>query len=305
MLVFATSDKGGTGRSVTSCNLAYQAALHGRNVCYLDFDFGSPTAGTIFNIDDVSQGTPHGGLHAYLRGLCEAPHRVNVWLDSEREAIRRRPDEAGELVLCPGDVGGGEFEGDPQVVSRCADLFLAQEAEFDLTFVDLSAGRSYATQIALQVLAMPALEPVAARWLVFHRWTRQHLLAADGLVNGERGLIKTGTSLGHDEQRLRDMIRFVRTAVVDPDSRSLAGLTAPQVAWLHECNDELHEMAGRLGAGRTGSIGRIPHDPVLQWREQILTNADTRTRKTANLATVRAFVDLTEKLTPEYSWVSL
>ena len=48
MLVFATSDKGGTGRSVTSCNIAYRLSLQGNDVVYLDFDFGSPTAGAIF-----------------------------------------------------------------------------------------------------------------------------------------------------------------------------------------------------------------------------------------------------------------
>ncbi|MFL6113172.1 MAG: ParA family protein, partial [Catenulispora sp.] len=36
MLIFATSDKGGTGRSVTSCNMAYRRALRGEQVAYLD-----------------------------------------------------------------------------------------------------------------------------------------------------------------------------------------------------------------------------------------------------------------------------
>ena len=56
MIVFATSDKGGTGRSVTSSNIIYQAALTGLNVCYLDLDFGSPTSGAIFGVDALSRG---------------------------------------------------------------------------------------------------------------------------------------------------------------------------------------------------------------------------------------------------------
>ena len=52
MLVFAASDKGGTGRSVTSANLAYQRALAGDDVCYLDFDFGSPTAAAVFDVPE-------------------------------------------------------------------------------------------------------------------------------------------------------------------------------------------------------------------------------------------------------------
>jgi septum formation inhibitor-activating ATPase MinD len=40
MIVFATSDKGGTGRSVTSSNIVYRRALQGNDTCYVDFDFG-------------------------------------------------------------------------------------------------------------------------------------------------------------------------------------------------------------------------------------------------------------------------
>ena len=47
MLIFSASDKGGTGRSVTSANLAYHRAMAGDDVCYLDFDFGSPTAAAV------------------------------------------------------------------------------------------------------------------------------------------------------------------------------------------------------------------------------------------------------------------
>ena len=81
MLVFATSDKGGTGRSVTSSNIIYRRALQGGDVCYLDFDFGSPTAGSIFQINTVSRGTEAGGLHSYLRG------KVGEVLTGESKAL--------------------------------------------------------------------------------------------------------------------------------------------------------------------------------------------------------------------------
>lgn len=303
MLVFATSDKGGTGRSVTSCNVAYQAALQGRDTCYVDFDFGSPTAGTVFSLDAVERGTSCGGVHSYLQGDISEPERLDVWEKAERLSIRHRPDAAGELVLFPGDAGGGEFASTPDIISRCIDLFGRLESEFELTVVDLSAGRSYATDIVLQVLASPAMDNVVSRWLVFHRWTRQHIVAADGLVNGEFGLINTGALLGHDEAALRASIRFVRTAFVDPDAASLRGLDAPQIAWLHECNNDLHRMAGDLKVGRTRMIGEIPLDPVLQWREQLLTNSDTRTRKVANLATVQAFATLAGDLFSDEAWM--
>ncbi|HVI17738.1 MAG TPA: hypothetical protein VM712_05145, partial [Gaiellales bacterium] len=68
------------------------------------------------------------------------------------------------------------------------------------------------------------------RWLVFHRWTRQHIIAAEGLVFGENGLLDIGEDRGHDRGDLSRRIRFVRTAVVDPDSPDLAGLRAEQLA---------------------------------------------------------------------------
>jgi len=79
-LVFAASDKGGTGRSVTSTNVAYRHSLLGRDVCYVDFDFGSPTSGAIFNIGKASRGTmsSQGGLHAYFAGQTTDPVRIDA-----------------------------------------------------------------------------------------------------------------------------------------------------------------------------------------------------------------------------------
>ena len=66
MIVIATSDKGGTGRSVTGSNVVYRRALQGGDVCYVDFDFGSPTAGAIFGISALSRGTITGQGHPLL-----------------------------------------------------------------------------------------------------------------------------------------------------------------------------------------------------------------------------------------------
>ncbi len=105
MLIFAASDKGGTGRSVTGCNLAYRHALQGKDSCYLDFDFGSPTAGAIFEIPDVQAGTSKGGLHSYLTGGVSDARRIDVWAESHRDALRMRPGGAGKLTLHAGRLG--------------------------------------------------------------------------------------------------------------------------------------------------------------------------------------------------------
>lgn len=305
MLVFATSDKGGTGRSVTSSNVVYRRALQGGDACYLDFDFGSPTAGAIFNIDAVANGVPAGGLHSYLLGRVATPERFDVWSASDRVSLRGRPPGAGRLMLYPGDIGGGEFAADSEVVRRCVRLLLRLEEEFELCLIDLSAGRSYATQIVLTATADPQLRQVVYRWLVFHRWTAQHIVAAANLVYGPQGIIEAGVERGHDRERLSSSIRFIRTAVVDPDSSELAGLRAAQIAWLRDCNDELRGIASIRQVGRTAVLGTVPLDPVLQWREQLISDHDVLTRHIANQATVDAFNTISKRLSDDSAWEGL
>jgi hypothetical protein len=303
MLVFATSDKGGTGRSVTSTNIAYRHALQGGDCCYLDFDFGSPTSGAIFDLPGAFAGVPEGGLHSYLVDGIAAPRRIDIWTESERDVLRGRPAGAGRLALFPGDRGRGEFQSHPGLVERCVDLLVRADEEFDLVIVDLSAGRSYATEIVLAATA--ALPDVKARWLVFHRWTRQHIIAASGLVHGGQGIIESGAQLGHDPSALKDTIRFVRTAVVDLASPTQAGLRPEQLAWLDVCNGRLQELASRHRVGRTTVLGEIPLDPVLQWQEQLLSNDDVWLHRTANQRTVNAFDDLAKKIVDDEAWIGL
>lgn len=305
MLVFATSDKGGTGRSVTTCNIAYRSALQGRDACYLDFDFGSPTAGAIFGIPAALRGVKRDGLHTFLRGDCVWPVEIDVWDLAERPALRGRPDGAGALTLLPGDEGGSEFAPGAEVVKRCVRLFSRLEEEYALTFVDLSAGRSHALEVVLAATAQSALKKATTRWLVYHRWTQQHIIAAHGLVHGAKGLINAGKDNGHDPKRLREAIRFVRTAVVNPDSDASEGLRAEQTSWLREINQGLHQQADRLQVGNTSALGQVPLDPVLQWREQILSDLDTMRSMIANQATVDAFELLAKSLYEEDAWEAL
>ncbi|QSB06001.1 SCO2523 family variant P-loop protein [Natronoglycomyces albus] len=303
MLVFSTSDKGGTGRSVTSANVAYRAALQGNNVCYVDFDFGSPTAGAVFSIDHLLHGTESNGVHSYLQGRAAEPVRQAVWGASGRDVLRTRPDRAGELVLMPGDHSGGEFPGNQGVVDACMKLFLALEQEFDVSFIDLSAGRSHATEVAMAATASDTIRRrVKTRWLVFHRWTRQHVIAADSLVRGERGLLQTGVAHGHDERALEQCIKFVRTAVADPNSKEMAGLAPTQVSWLRQCDSDLHRLAKEYRVGRINLLDTVPLDPVLQWREQLLTDVDVHNRKIANHKTVDAFDRLAKSITDDEAW---
>ena len=303
MIIFATSDKGGTGRSVTSSNLAYRHALQGKDACYLDFDFGSPTSGAIFDLPEAQAGVDNNGLHSYLIEGTD-PTEISVWGTSQREALRVRPGGAGQLSLMPGDRGRGEFSSSPDIVRRCADLLLRVDEEYDLVLVDLSAGRSYAAEIVLEATAMLS-ESVIARWVVFHRWTRQHIIAANSLVHGPQGILETAARKGHDPALMQDRIRFVRTAVLDPSAPEQAGLRPEQLAWLDVCNRRLQELASRSKVGRAYLLGEVPLDPVLQWQEQLISNDDVWLHRTANERTVNAFEELAKKIVDDSSWEGL
>ncbi|MEO3782789.1 SCO2523 family variant P-loop protein [Actinocorallia sp. B10E7] len=304
MLIIATSDKGGTGRSVTTCNVAYRRALRGSDVCYLDFDFGSPTSGAIFNVENVTHGTADGGLHSYLQGVRAEPHRVDVWTESERSGQLSRPPGAGRLVLLPGDLSGGEFSMNAEVVERCVKLLIRLQEEFDLVLMDLSAGRSHAAEMVLTATALPQIKEMGVRWLVYHRWTRQHVSSAASLVYGRRGLLAAGAERGHDRDELLDRIRFVRTAFVDPSGPGVAALRSTQETWLRRINEDLKERARLAGLGRSMAIATVPLDPVLQWREQLISDEDVW-NGIANQQTVDAFEELAEAVLGEKAWARL
>ncbi|MFF7328852.1 SCO2523 family variant P-loop protein [Streptomyces sp. NPDC090306] len=302
MLVFAASDKGGTGRSVTSANLAYHRALAGDDVCYLDFDFGSPTASAVFDVPDARQASEDRGLHSYLVGEVGEPLRVDVWADTEHRVLRDRPAGSGRLVLMPGDLSGGEFATDQDTLRRCVDLLLRLNGEFDLIVVDLSAGRSYAVDMALEATSQRELSGVEARWLVFHRWTRQHVMAAASLVFGKRGIVAGGVARGHGEDDLRGSIRFVRAAVPDPESALWSQVSPTQSAWMRECDGDLKALASAQGIGYSTLLGSIPLEPVLQWREQLITDEDVLDSQIATVETWKALGELAARLTDDTYW---
>lgn len=303
MLVFATSDKGGTGRSVTSCNVAYRLSLMGNDVVYLDFDFGSPTAGAIFEISKMEGGTDRGGLHSYVEGEIGDPHYVDVRVSSDRQSLRTLQPKAGRLVLFPGDRGGAEFPSKPEKIDRCVELFRRLVQEFQVCVIDLSSGRSHALHMALKATARPELHAVDTRWLVFHRWTRQHIVAASSLVFGNNGLLDAGAAAGHDRNELQDLIRFIRIAVPTLNT-PLSVDRATQAKWLRTCDNELKNLAMRSKLGHSVTLGETPVEPVLQWREQVISDADVASR-IANPATIEAFDGLANKLTDKAVWERL
>ncbi|WP_433711306.1 SCO2523 family variant P-loop protein [Nocardia sp. CA-084685] len=301
MIVFATSDKGGTGRSVTSCNLAYRMCVRGKRVAYLDFDFGSPTAGALFEISGVERGISSGdGLHSYLLGKVGVAARIDVRDNTDRRELRKMRTRTGKLFLLPGDAGGAEFtKVDGLTLENCAKLLLELDQDFDVCIVDLSAGRSVAMEIALKATALPQLATRTVRWLVFHRWTRQHIIAAHGLVRGQYGILDCGAGAGHDPEVLLDNIRYVRTAV--PQLNEATESPGPQAAWLHQQDSMLKRLASTNKVGASAMLGETPVEPVLQWREQLILDIDVQ-KEIANKATVEAFDTLADRVLDPATW---
>lgn len=305
MIIFATSDRGGTGRSVTCANIAYRRALARDDVAYVDCDFGSPAAAAIFELDIPACNVPDRGVHSYLQGRVAEPARLDVWSLTLRKALRDGHGDSGRLCLVPGDPGGGEFPAGDGEARRCADLLLALEEEFDVTIVDLRAGRSYAVDMALRTTARPELRHVVTRWLVIHRWTRQHILGAVGLVHGDSGILRVGAQWGHDGALLRGRIRYVRAAVPVLDAADGGDLAPEHAQWLMARDAELKSMWSRLEPDPAAILGKVPLDPLLQWREQVITDEDVAPSPVVGKETAQVFTDLADALAEDKGWDAL
>jgi hypothetical protein len=227
-----------------------------------------------------------------------------VWTATDRQNLVDHSAVPGGLMLYPGDRGGGEFSVNPAMIKRCTEFFVRLEEEFEVSLIDLSAGRSHAIDMALAATAQDPLKHTLHRWMVFHRWTKQHIVAAHGLVFGDRGIIQAGRECGHDEDELQDAIRFVRTAVLELDSPDLTYLRGAQAAWLETCDLELQAEASKKSLGRSTLLGQTPLDPVLQWREQLISTDDV-TNGIANPETLAAFDNLATRLTDDSAWEGL
>ena len=95
---------------------------------------------------------------------------------------------------------------------------------------------------------------------------------------------------------------------MDANAPDLADLWPPQLAWLREANRGLQRLAAELKVGRSTMLGAVPLDPVLQWREQLITDSDFWARHVANQATIDAFdsidsIDsIAKKIVDTFAW---
>lgn len=270
MIYAAISDKGGTGRTVTVANVAYRlarpdAGRPAQNVCCVDLDLGSPTLGSVLGLTQYERGAPRG-VHDLLAGRLSPERGIRMvidawdaWLQEGRNDVPRHQAGYGDFGLLPGKLDGGDVlfpAVDEAVVATCRAVLQPLVEEYDIVLLDLSSGRS----VVMEMIAHPKLR-LPVRWLVHHRWTQQHLVAAEGLVRGKGGLAGLVPASN---------IFFVRTAVHAPKGDS--GL---RDQWIVNQHKKLTRAADKRGLGNLERVlGSVPADPTLYWDERLILDSE-------------------------------
>lgn len=273
----AVSHKGGTGRSTAAANIAYQAANAGRNVCLVDFDLDSATIGAVLGLAERTVGAKRG-IQSLLSANGARQSLDGVLLDLRRERfvdpLVFTGANPGAFHLLPGNAEQKELVSEAEMGPILAEALTWLATSFDLVLVDVRAGKSAALRAMLD--AASGLEHFA--WLLFYRWTHQHLSAARDMI----------ATLEHWSQAYE-----MRRTIVPVSTARIRRSQVVGKPWFeHQYNTlevrEDREIAQRLGRPAES----IPFDNVFQWKEQILCGP----RHQGDAATVDAFRDLASDL---------
>ena len=98
------------------------------------------------------------------------------------------------------------------------------------------------------------------RWLVFHRWTTEHVIAASGLLFAENGIVSCAVDAGFTRPDFEKLIRTVRTAVPDATAFGTEP-AAEQEMWLRRSDDILKDLAKTRRLGLDLLVGMTPMEP--------------------------------------------
>jgi hypothetical protein len=74
---------------------------------------------------------------------------------------------------------------------------------------------------------------------------------------------------------------------------------------MRQCDRALEELAADRGIGESRVLASIPLEPVLQWQERLITDADVHDRRIAANETLQAMGDLARRLNDERYWGEL
>jgi hypothetical protein len=151
--------------------------------------------------------------------------------------------------------------------------------DYDFVILDVRSGLSPITRT---IAGEPQFRELVSTWLIFHRWTPQHLAGVEDMA-----------------KRLAtwDWPAFlVRTAYLNPDS--VQGASPEYLRWLRRRDTALEEELTRIrneNGNVRGTIASIPFSGVLQWEERILTPSFFRRERVAEGGT-EGFEDLASAL---------
>jgi len=268
-IVAAISHKGGTGRTTAAANVAYRLALDGTSVCVVDLDLTSPTFGAVLGMSDILTGAPLG-MHDLLAdpALAEEPGELlrSVWTGN-RSLLQDVSHGPAKFVLLPGkdtleahvDIGDVESQG------RSLALTMRWLSErYEVVILDVRSGAS--DTVAAVLHAHEQMDAPLDAWLVFFRWTPQHLAGAHELC-----------------QRLdkRPAVKTVRTAYADPTGSH---------KWFGEQHKILETELDALLEDFLPSC-TIPFEAMLRWKETVIRDGDVKAG-IANQATTTAYRSL-------------
>jgi hypothetical protein len=270
----AVSHKGGAGRSTAAANVAYQAANAGRSVCLVDLDLDSATMGAVLGLSERAVGGKLG-----IQSLLATDGLPQVSIDRLLLDLRnvRFVDDLvftganpGAFYLVPGNAEQKELVSEAEMGPILADALSWLATTFDIVIVDVRAGKSAALRAILDAAA--SLDHFT--WLLFYRWTHQHLSAA-------RDMVETLSQWAQAYEQPRP--------VVPVSTARIARVDVNGDPWFEHQYDALQLREDREIAQRLGRPAEsIPFDRVFQWKEQILCGP----RHQGGQATVAAFRDL-------------
>ncbi len=289
-ILAALSHKGGTGRSVTSANVAYHLAKTGLDVCIVDLDLASPTLGAILGLDDIAAGVEKPGEPGSPRSIADLIHKPNdvtyvvnalrdAWSGSNFDDINPPPDW-GRFQLLPGSKQSGDATAGKLEVMM-PDLISALRDRFDIVYLDLRSGASELVEV-FRAASKNTETHAVDTWLVHFRWTKQHLIGLGDIIEMLAGI-------SPERQYL------IRTAFVDPETVQPQSRQA-FVGGQHDMLDnQIRDL--NIGEGRAldSLLETIPMEPLLQWRESIILNRNVETGL-ANAETYQAFSNLSDKI---------
>jgi CobQ/CobB/MinD/ParA nucleotide binding domain len=274
----AISHKGGTGRSVTMANVATCAALRDKRVCVIDLDLASPTFGAVVGLTHIATGIEEPAQAAQPRSVYDilrteiadqnrTEHKnvdqalISMWAGTSFKGTGLE-NRRGGLFLLP----GRRFQGDVFKAQELAPVLgrllgRLTSIGFDLIICDLRSGASN----PFAAFLLPEVERFVAGYVFHFRWTPQHLSGLRDLLHKDINF--PGATLPLER------VRFVRIAKMPPefatDRRGFQAWLSQQDKLLKEEFDNICSFAKDFKHELV--IGEIPLDPVLQWRETIIT----------------------------------